>query len=218
MTGSTPRSCRKVLDQLFIHGDRSPEEISRATGLKRDTVYKALKQMNQFVEKKPTGERNKKKYHLTEGNYSKAMRRYGWPKERLPALKLQRMEQKRHEWAADMGGKLSFLSSPEVQRLLNADAKRDLFLIMRDIRLTDRVSLVDRLREGTVCLQCLNNGEGFQACHFDDEAQVYICEKCGVEQKPEPFSAADASQNSNKTRGRLRSPLPSAIRASLILD
>jgi hypothetical protein len=203
---------------LFIHGDGSAREISRAIGLKLDTVYEALKRLNQFIEKKPTGKKNQVKYHLPEGNYSKAMRRYGWPKERLPVLKLQRRAQEIHKWAASMDDYLSFLSSPEVQRLLNADAKRDLFLIMRDIRLTDRVSLVDRLREGTVCIECLNNCKGFQGCHFDAEAHVYICEKCGVEQKPEPFSAAIASEDPNKTGGRLRSPLPSTVRAQMILE
>jgi len=217
VTGTTPQSCSKILTHLFICGDCSPSEISWATDLKRDSVYKALKRLNQFVERKPTGEKNKVKCHLPESNYSKAMRRYGWPRDRNPALKLERKARTMLELAVAPRSEASLFLG-QLHRLLNREANEYLFSVMRIFSLPDQLSIIKRLWEGAVCQECLNEGNGFQPTRFDADLQVCVCEKCGVEQKPEVFRAADISENSNERRCRLRSPLPSGIRASLILE
>lgn len=202
-----------MLDYLYIYGDESATEIARRKRLDRKTVFGVLRVLwrDGFV----IHERNKAKYHLPQENYSKAMRRYGWRKERWPVLKLQRRAQEIDEWAVAMSRKLSFLQSPEVQKLLNAEAKRYLFFMIGQLSLTDQVSLVDRLQEGTICLECLNNGEGFQVSSFDNEGQVYVCEKCGIGQSQGPFASVGKSDQKG---GKLRVSLPSGVRASLILE
>lgn len=145
------------------------------------------------------------------------MARYGWPRERWRE-RLPKKAQQIHDWAVTMSGQVSYLYGPEAQKVLSLEAKKYLFTLMPQLPLTDQRSLVYRLREGLVCIDCLNNGKGFQLTAFDPEPQVYVCRRCGVEQSPEPFAARDGRVNSSEKHVRLKSPLPSGIRASLILE
>jgi hypothetical protein len=55
-----------------------------------------------------------------------------------------------------------------------------------------------------------------QVSSFNDELQVYECENCGIQQSQELF--ASVRLKSEERGGRLRTSLPSGVRASLILE
>jgi hypothetical protein len=221
--GPTWRSFRHVLDCLYIYGDKSATEIAAIEiarrRLDRKTAFLVLDALcrNRDVNKIHGG--NKVRYHLPQENYSKAMKRYAWPKKRWREG-LPREARRIFEVADAVSHEVSYLYSKEVQSHLSPDARRFLFLYAQQASVYDQLDLARRLPEGMVCLECLNRGDGLQTASFDTESQLYYCERCGVEQKQEPFSTGIVKRNkkTESARGRLTSPLPSTVRGFLILE
>jgi hypothetical protein len=205
--GPTWRSCSKVLTALFTHGDQSPDDIERLTGIDRKTVFAVLNLLrkdpsaekhhggDELLKRISTGERNKVKYHLPEKNYAKAMARCGWPRERWRTRYSEKLEQIHKYLASKNDNALRLLEqiplTPKAKAYMMGEGLTHQFVL--DSRLQS-------LREGSFCLRCFNEGRGFRQTVLDAGAQYYVCEECGMEQ--EPFSGGERQRKDPGSRTR----------------
>mgnify|MGYP001105918079 CR=1 FL=1 len=201
--GPTPTSCSKVLTELFMHGDQSVDELQRRTGLDRKTVYKVLKPVlrNECVKRIPTGVGNQVKYHLPEMNYGIAMACHGWAKTRWKKRSIKKSEDD-HKRLGQADAEVSALLD-KLRPVLSSEGK-DIFPFLIQLNINDRLMLARRIADGLICLDCLNNRRGLHSTQFDNGQEVYVCEKCGMEQKqPVPF---DGKEKHRQRRGVSSSP------------
>lgn len=188
--GPTYHSFSEVLTRLF-YKDCSVSDVCQETGLDRKTVFSVLRILRKegFVQRIPTGVRNNVKFHLPRENSRKAMACYGWKKERW----LKKYVKNVQEWQnklADMNAVVMkfFKETPEIQKLLSPKAKKYIFTLLNShFSPLDRIKAIKILEEGTLCIECLNNGLDLTLTVYDDNTQVYVCQKCGVEQEIKPF-------------------------------
>jgi len=173
----------KVFGHLY-RTDNSGRQIARYAHLDPKTTFRTLRPLydSGLVEKIHTGERNKVVYHLPPKNYWKALEfltaKLEWPK------KLPRKVQEFHRKAADMNDNVLKLLD---QIPLTTEARAYLakhYLVIQGWTGQRRLeSHLQSLREGSLCLNCLNEGRGFQSTIFDPKVRVYVCQECASEQE-----------------------------------